>query len=114
MRPPSPSRPDSDAPPFRSESAPGSESEQRLSARLRRHAARGALPEERANADMAYATGHARGFEEGRDAHLDSLRTVLMRVLEARFGQVEEETLDLLERASLRELEDWIVRAATE
>ena len=114
MRPPSPSKPDSELPLLQSDCALTTESEQRLSLRLRRHATLGALPEERANADMAYAAGHARGFEEARDAHLDSLRTVLMRVLEARFGEVEDETLDRLERASLRELEDWLVRAATE
>jgi hypothetical protein len=83
-----------------------------LSARLKRCNAEGALAEERANADTAFALGHTRGLEEGREAHLDSLRTVLMRILEAG-GSVEDETLDQLERASLAELEAWIVKAAS-
>ena len=106
MKRPSPAQPESDPP------APRSESERRLSARLRRQDALGALAEDRANADMAFAMGHARGLEEGREDHLDSLRTVLMRVLEASCDQVSTETLEQLEAASQRELEDWIVRAA--
>ena len=106
MKRPSPIEPESEPP------APRSESERRLSARLRSHAARGALAEDRANADIAFAMGHARGLEEGREDHLDSLRTVLMRVLEASCDQVSGEILQQVESASQRELEDWIVKAA--
>jgi hypothetical protein len=102
-----PARTDSEAP------APRSESERRLSARLRSYDSRGALAPERADADVAYALGHARGLEEGKDAHLDSLRTVLLRVLEARGGEPDDATMDELERASPSELQDWIVRAAS-
>lgn len=108
MKPESPAQPEPDA------AVPRSESEQRLRARLRSYDTQGALSEERANADVAFATGHARGLEEGREAHLDSLRTVLLRILESHSERAGEEMLDQLESASLRELEDWIVRAASE
>jgi hypothetical protein len=83
-----------------------------LSAWWKNSAGKGALALERANADMAYAVGHARGLEEGKEAQLDGLRTLLLGILESRGGELEEQTLDAIEHASLKELEDWIVRAA--
>lgn len=93
------------------EPVPRSESEQRLSAKFRSNDRMGALAEERANADTAFAMGHTRGFEEAREAHFDSLRTLLMRILEAT-GKVDDDTLETIERASLDDLQDWILRAA--
>jgi hypothetical protein len=55
--------------------------------------------------------GHTCGLDEGRDAHIDSLRTVLTRILEAT-GEVDESTLEAIERASIGALEKWIVDAA--
>lgn len=107
MKRPSRVQGDSDAP-----EPPRSESEQRLSAWFRSNNSQGALAQDRASADTAFAMGHTRGLEEAKDDHFDSLRTLLTRILEAS-GKVEESTLDQIERASIQELEDWIVRAAT-
>jgi hypothetical protein len=94
------------------EPAPLSQDERTLSQWLRRCDQSGAIPESRAGADVAYAMGHAQGIDEGHDAHLESLRTLLVRILEANNGELTEATLDQMEGASSRELEDWIVRAA--
>jgi hypothetical protein len=93
------------------EDAPLSQNERTLSEWLRKCDRAGAIPESRVGADVAYAMGHTRGLDEGRDAHLDSMRTLLMRILEAK-GDVDEATLERIEAASLSELERWVFRLA--
>src|SRR6187551_1828650 len=69
----------------------------------------GALPEAHAAMDNAYARGHAAGIEEGRAEHLDAVRTLLLQLLEAKFGGLDERGLDRIEQASLPRLQRWIL-----
>lgn len=94
--------------------APGSENERVLSEWLKKCDRAGALPESRAGADVAYAMGHSRGLEEGQEAQLEAMRTLVLRVLEVRSGEPDDATLDRLEQATLKELEAWMFGLATE
>ncbi len=95
------------------EDAPGAENERKLSEWFKKCDAAGAIPESRAGADVAYAMGHSKGLEEGQEAHLDAMRTLVMRVLEARDAEPDDSTLDRIERATLRELDEWVFKIAT-
>lgn len=96
------------------EDAPGSENERKLSEWFKKCDSAGAIPESRAGADIAYAMGHSKGLEEGQEAHLDAMRTLVMRILETRDAEPDDSTLDHLERATLRELDEWVFKLATE
>ncbi len=80
--------------------------------RFRNRDSMGALRPSRAFADGAYTRGYAHGLEEARNDALDSFRTVLMRVLEAKFNTLDDNTLDRIERAEQLLMERWIIRAA--
>jgi hypothetical protein len=96
------------------EEAPFSENERHLSEWFKKCDRAGAIPESRAGADLAYAMGHARGLEEAQDAQLDALRTLVMRVLGAKGGEPDDVALDRIEQATLRELETWVFKLATD
>jgi|SRR5690349_5719900 hypothetical protein len=69
----------------------------------------GALPEQHAAIDNAYARGHVAGLEEGRAEHLDATKTLLLALLEARFGALSDEVLDRIDDAQLPRLQRWIL-----
>ena len=69
----------------------------------------GALAPTQANLDAAHARGYAEGVEETRELALDDLRTVLSRILEKRFGELEERTLACIADADELMLKKWIV-----
>lgn len=69
----------------------------------------GALPEARAAMDNAYASGHAAGLEEGREEHLDAAKTLLLNLLEEKFGPLPDEALDRIEEALLPRVQRWIL-----
>ena len=84
-------------------------SEATLGEWLRKRNHQGVLSEGEAALDVAYAEGYRKGIEEGRSDHADAMRTLLLRVLEARFGVQDETTLDRIAEAELGVLERWIV-----
>jgi hypothetical protein len=86
-------------------------SEAELSQWLRRCSRQGVLHEGEAALDVAFAQGYKKGIEEGRGDHEDAVRTLLLRVLEAKFGELDERTLDRIAEAQLGALEQWIVDA---
>jgi formate dehydrogenase maturation protein FdhE len=69
----------------------------------------GALRPDQAAIDAALARGYARGLEEARMDALDRWRTMLMTMLEAKFGELSTESLDQIEEASEHTIERWIV-----
>jgi hypothetical protein len=69
----------------------------------------GALPEQHAAIDHAYARGHVAGLEEGRAEHLDATKTLLLSMLEMRFGPLNDEVLDRIDDAHLPRLQRWIL-----
>lgn len=85
-------------------------SERQLGELLRAYDRTGALPAAEAALDLAYAQGYRRGLEEGRGDQLESMRTLLMRVLEVKTSAIDEETCERIELADLRTLEAWLVQ----
>lgn len=73
----------------------------------------GALPEAQAAVDVAFASGHAQGLEQGREESLDTLRTILLRWLEVRCGEVSESTMDKIAAASWATLERCLLKLAS-
>ena len=69
----------------------------------------GALPAAHAAMDNAYARGHAAGLEEARGDHLDATRTLLLQLLEMKFGALDDSTMDRIESAQLPRLQRWIL-----
>jgi len=69
----------------------------------------GALPEQHAAIDNAYATGHVAGLEEGRAEHLDATKTLLLGLLEARFGSLDDDVLNRIDDAQLPRLQRWML-----
>ena len=83
--------------------------EEQLSEWLRKCNQQGILGEGEAALDVAFARGYKKGIEEGRSDHVDAMRTLLLRALETKFGELDEATLDRIEEAELGTLEQWIV-----
>jgi hypothetical protein len=73
----------------------------------------GALNLENVAADVAYARGHAHGIEEGREESFDLVRTTLLTILEVKFGEVNDEMLEMIELADHPRLRRYTVAAAT-
>jgi hypothetical protein len=70
----------------------------------------GALPEAHAAVDNAYALGHAAGLEIGRAEHIDGVRTLLLNLIELKFGEVDDGAiLDRIDEAQLPRLQRWIL-----
>lgn len=69
----------------------------------------GALPAAHAAMDNAYARGHAVGLEEARADQLDATRTLLLQLLEKKFGALNDQALDRIEEAQLPRLQRWIL-----
>jgi hypothetical protein len=88
-------------------------SEAQLSEWLRRCNHQGILDEGAAALDVAFAQGYKKGIEEGRSDHEDASRTLLLRALEKKFGELDETTLDRIAEAELEVLERWIVDVIT-
>ncbi len=88
-------------------------SEAQLSEWLRKCNRQGILDEGEAALDVAFAQGYKKGIEEGRSDHEDAMRTLLLRVLESKFGELNETTLDRIAEAELDVLEHWIVDVIT-
>ena len=84
-------------------------SEAQLSEWLRKCNHQGILDEGEAALDVAFAQGYKKGIEEGRSDHADAMRTLLLRVLEKKFGDLDEAILDRIAEAELGVLEQWIV-----
>jgi hypothetical protein len=80
--------------------------------RFRSRDSMGALRPSRASADGAYTRGYAHGLEEARSDALDSFRTVLMHILEAKFDTLDDMTLDRLEAAEQPLIERWIISSS--
>ncbi len=85
-----------------------SASELQLKEWLRACDREGALPAAEAAVDLAYAQGYKKGIEEGRADHLDAMRTLLMRALEAKFDSIEDTVLERIGEADLKTLEHWL------
>jgi hypothetical protein len=77
--------------------------------RIRARDSMGALRPDQAAVDAALASGYARGLEEARMDALDRWRTMLMTLLEAKFGELSTESLDRIEEATEHTIERWIV-----
>jgi len=71
----------------------------------------GALNPYQAELDAAHATGYATGLAEGRDEALDDLQTLLSRILESRFGELDDSALDCIAEADIGTLKNWIISA---
>lgn len=71
----------------------------------------GALNPYQAELDAAHATGYATGLAEGREEALDDLRTLLSRIVENRFGELEDAALDCIAEADIGTLKKWIIFA---
>jgi hypothetical protein len=71
----------------------------------------GALQPAQADVDAALARGYAKGLEEARADALDRWRTMLMSVLEAKFGDLTCDALDRIEEASEQRIERWLIGA---
>jgi hypothetical protein len=89
------------------------DSDGQLETWLREFDRSGALPQARAAMDNAYAQGHASGLEEAREEHLDATRTLLLNLLESKFGEVDYRELDRIEEAGLPRLQRWILALLT-
>src|SRR5690606_25558986 len=76
---------------------------------LRPRDSMGALAPTQAKLDAAHARGYAEGVEETREQALDDLRTLLSRILEKRFGELEERALESIADADELILKKWIV-----
>jgi hypothetical protein len=76
---------------------------------LRPRDSMGALAPTQANLDAAHARGYAEGVEETREQALDDLRTILSRILEKRFGELDEPALEYIAEADELMLKKWIV-----
>ncbi len=83
--------------------------EEQLREWLRKCNRQGILDEGEAALDVAFAQGYRKGIEEARGDHEDATRTLLLRVLETKFGELDEATLDRIAEAELSVLEQWIV-----
>lgn len=73
----------------------------------------GILPESKAALDVAYARGYAQGLGQAREEALDALRTVVLRVLEARLGEVPDTTIDQIAEAPWATLERWLLELSS-
>lgn len=69
----------------------------------------GALRPDQVAIDAALARGYARGLEEARTDALDRWRTMLMTLLEAKFGELSAESLDHIEEAKEHTIERWML-----
>ena len=69
----------------------------------------GALRPAQAEIDAAHARGYAHGLEEARADALDQSRTLLMTLLEKRFGELGDAHLDRIGDADGGTLEKWTV-----
>jgi hypothetical protein len=91
-----------------------SDHEGQLQTWLREFDRSGALPEAHAAVDNAYALGHAAGLETGRAEHLDGIRTLLLNLLEMKFGELDDGALlDRIDEAQLPRLQRWILAAVS-
>lgn len=73
----------------------------------------GALHPHRAELDDSYSRGYADGAEEARADNIDRWRTVLLTVLESKFGVVEDEVLDRIGESAQPRLERWLIAAVS-
>lgn len=80
----------------------------RLRTWLRERERMGVLSEAHAAIDDALARGYALGLEEARAEALDTLRTLLCALLEDRFGELDEGSMEQIEGASQSLLGRWI------
>ena len=71
----------------------------------------GALRPSQAGRDAALARGYAQGMDEAHDAELDHFRTVLVSMLEAKFGELDTTGLDRVEAASQSTIDKWMIAA---
>lgn len=85
----------------------------RLRAWLRERDRLGALPETHAALDDAYARGYAQGVEDAQEEQLDSLRTVLFKILEARFSEIDDTAMDRIGEAQQATLTRWMSAAVS-
>ncbi len=69
----------------------------------------GALPEAHAAMDNAYARGHVAGLEEAREEHLDATKTLLLHLMEAKFGELSDHALERIDEAALPRVQRWIL-----
>lgn len=77
--------------------------------RMRARDSMGALRPDQVAIDAALARGYARGLEEARTDALDRWRTMLMTLLEAKFGELSAESLDHIEEAKEHTIERWML-----
>lgn len=81
------------------------------STRFRVRDSMGALRPGQAKVDAAYARGYALGQEEALADSLDRWRTVLLSILEARFGELAPIYLDYIEQADQDRVARYMVVA---
>jgi hypothetical protein len=81
------------------------------STRFRVRDSMGALRPAQAKVDAAYARGYAQGQEEALADSLDQWRTVLLSILEARFGELPPIYLDLIDEADQDKVARYMVVA---
>lgn len=79
----------------------------RLRAWLRERDRLGALPETHAALDDAYARGYSQGVEDAQTEQLDAARTLLLQMLEAKFGEVDDAAMDKIGQATQGMLSRW-------
>ena len=53
--------------------------------------------------------GHAQGIEEARAEALDNKRTLLLAMLEAKFGEVDDATVEAIEATLPGHLDRWFL-----
>jgi hypothetical protein len=86
------------------------DADERLRSWMRERERMGALGETEAALESALAHGHAQGLEEARAAALDDKRTLLLTMLEAKFGEVDAATMEAIEATLPGHLNRWFLR----
>ena len=86
------------------------DADERLGSWMRERERMGALGETEAALESALAHGHAQGLEEARAAALDDKRTLLLSMLEAKFGEVDDATMQAIEGTLPGHLNRWFLR----
>ena len=86
------------------------DADERLRSWMRERERMGALSETEAALESAMAHGHAQGIEEARAEALDNKRTLLLAMLEAKFGEVDDATMEAIEATLPGHLDRWFLR----
>jgi hypothetical protein len=96
----------------KTESAPlgaCSDADERLRSWMRERERLGALGETEAALEGALAHGYAQGLEVARSEALDDKRTLLLTMLETKFGDIDDATLDAIEATAPCHLDRWFL-----